>query len=197
MNISSKNPVTVTGKAIYSSYKIHKVFVSFFEVLRFFWDSHLKSGGNFYIRLTAPGDSAEYLGNYWYIVKDSYGRIFSDYELRKSLKDFHIKDKPKIYRYFTRYRYTTPICEFRRDPVQWSGLGNKASHHRCIHPKTTAEKRDWDKLKLEEKENPEYVIHTRASRASHLLPNSWDDKPRSNYRTKSWKAYRIHQYKAS
>lgn len=196
MNISSRNPVTITGRSYYHYFKTNLVLTSFFEVLRFFWDTYTKHYTSFSIKTHPPVEDSFYVGD-WYILKDSHGRIFNEQEIRKGLKDFHIKDKIVVFRRFTRRWHTSPICEYRRDPLPGSGWGNKSSRNIHRYPRVTAEKRDWDKLKLEVQETPDYVIHTRASRAPHLLPSSWDDIPRSNYRIKSWKAYRNHQYKAS
>lgn len=51
------------------------------------------------------------------------------------------------------------------------------------HPRTTQERRAWD---------PEYG---RAKRSPWRLVNAWDDVPRDNWNTRSWKRYRSHQWR--
>ena len=93
--------------------------------------------------------------------------------------------------YLTRFGYTPyrlvdmVTVRFRYDPVPCSGSYRCGNFYRGI--KTTQELR-W---------NYAHKDFTRGKRRKKMLPNTWDDLPRNDYRDRSWKSCtkRRKQYK--
>lgn len=67
--------------------------------------------------------------------------------------------------------------------VPWPGT--KSWRYKCClrHPKTTQERRNYDKK------------YGRKKRAPHRLVSVWDDMPRKDIEDRSWKRHRKTQYK--
>ncbi len=69
--------------------------------------------------------------------------------------------------------------------------GTKRRHRRSYRAIRTFQERRYAVNVLEEEFEPKW----RNSRNNHNLPNSWDDIGYSDWRDRSWKCYRKHQWK--
>lgn len=86
--------------------------------------------------------------------------------------------------------------KFRDGPVPgircWKASGR--GYHR--HVFTQAERRETAFHEHYDEDCAEYGVKIRGKRHHMSIPNSWDDLSYSDYRKKSWKNYRSHQWKA-
>ena len=81
---------------------------------------------------------------------------------------------------------------FRCGPVPNTG---KKAHGSWLRPiKTAQEIRENDGL-LYDEDAIENDVKPRSRRGRHNLPTSWDDRCRGDYRVRSWKKHRKHQWK--
>lgn len=87
-----------------------------------------------------------------------------------------------------------PMFKFRDGPVHgircWRGGG---SYHR--RPGTHSERRDTAFHEAYDEDCLEYEVKIRGRRRHKSLPTSWDDLSKSDWKAKSWKNYRSHQWK--
>ena len=79
---------------------------------------------------------------------------------------------------------------YRKQPVPFTGKRVYGSYYR--YPKTKQENVENHYFDIDS-ERKEYKIKIRKRRVK--LPTSWDDKARSDWRDRSWKRYRKHQWK--
>lgn len=148
-------------------------------------------GNNWNDTYMKPGVKGE--DDYWwrsirqhvkYIVYDYTDRVINVEYLKKDLEDFVPKKRdPTCWgfppRWAMRFRDKGNYI-FRHDPVP--GTGGKRWHFRSYYkaPRTTQERKLYGDL--------DHRIHGRGKRYPCNLPNSWDDRGRSDIRIKkNWK----------
>jgi len=117
-----------------------------------------------------------------YMVRDEFGAVFSRDEVLEAIAS---RNRAKRY---TKHLWIYNKYDFiyRKTPVPYTG--KRKSHRGSFYkrPKTAQEKR-WGYI------DTEFI---RGRRRPHMLPDSWEDVPRSDTRVrKSWKKYRRTQYK--
>lgn len=116
-----------------------------------------------------------------FIVRDKFGSVFSSTEILHDIRNKNRNASKWTSHFARRYDFV-----HRETPVPYTG--GKRGHFRSWYktPKTTQEKR-WSIA------HREYV---RGKRSKSYLPDSWDDRPRSDIRIqKSWKRFRKTQWK--
>jgi len=117
-----------------------------------------------------------------YVIRDEFGSVFGRQEVLDAIT---ARNRCKNYGRNS-YPWAKNNFVFRKTPVPYTRRrrGHKGSFYR--HPKTTQEKR-WGYV------DSEFI---RGARRPHMLPDNWEDIPRSDIRIKkSWKKYRKTQYK--
>ena len=114
-----------------------------------------------------------------FVVRDEFGSIFSSTEIYNDFRERRAEThRSKWTKWWNR------IYEFvyRQTPVPRTGKRVRGFHCWYRTPKTTQERR-WSFA------HGKYV---RGKRRAHILPNTWDDKPRGDiHNRKCWKNKKI------
>ena len=114
-----------------------------------------------------------------YILYDASFRVIHTEKIKKDVDNY----VPKCYNSDIPYRQREGYFKkhewlgFRNGPVPYTGGGKWRFTNFYRMPRTTQEKRI----------SCEHNKYVRAKRNHIHLPNSWDDKPRSNWNQKCWK----------
>lgn len=125
-----------------------------------------------------------------YIIRDEFNNKIGYYDILKLYQEAH---PPKYrYRYIPRINYKTEN-DFRINPVPYTG--NRPKRYKYYRKlKTTNEKKAAIYHEMDE-DIKYHNVKIRTQRNSNNLPNSWDDYKRSDFRDRSWKRHRKHQWK--
>jgi len=106
-----------------------------------------------------------------YIVRDSFGSVFSPTEILHDIKEYNITKHKEEYN--ARYNFV-----FRSTPVPFTGVKRWKFRNFYKRPKTAQERR-W---------NMAHKKYARGRRSKKYLPDSWWDIPRSDsFVKRSWK----------
>lgn len=128
-----------------------------------------------------------------YIVRDIFNNIYKKEDLCKAVEILSNKREHVAYQPFRWYRQSfVHNYKIRCDPVPF--IGKSCTHRYYKQPKTTAEKRDWDRTLFSISEAG-YNVKLNKKRSPRNMPQAWDDYPRACYKDKSWKRFRKTQYK--